>query len=657
MNQIQRKLSSLFLRVLEMINKERLSIETKEPSEALAFRMIVQGLRELTQGLHDNVPGMDQTHSKILSKTKILLTTEGIVENANQILQNLSYFYDLLVPQEKRRLLGQFWTPEPVAELMVTWAIKDANTVFLDPGVGFGVFLKKAIQKFIEFGVPLERIKKQVLGYEISPSLHWMSCLVLDEIYQGLGSVVQLEDYLTCKLSLSPSAIVCNPPYTRHHQIPELYKSIVREELENFFGIKISRYSSLFFYFFLRSIQQLESFGRLAYITPSELFEAKYAKCLEKVLLEYVRPRAIIKFNSSLQVFPGADVEAIITLAEGVGLAPSENIKLVEITNLIDPKTILEVIQSTDESEKTFAWGNVKVLSFSRSNFNVKMLAKFSMKGLKEGWLPLKDFVTVMRGIATGANSFFLLNDTEAQKARIEKEALVPVIAKARDVVGFVLTHDTIDKLRKQYKPVNLLYIKDEGKLIKWPHVREYIRKGEEMNINKRVLVQTRKKWFLMEQRKPAPILYTYLSRKRPRFILNEAQVQALTTFLLIYPKKEIMENKTLLKAFLAILNSNRFLEELKWYARSYGENTIKIEPRELEEVPCPDLFQFKKEIIHQLSELFDELSRAKTVDEEEVIKRKVDEIIVNSASYIQSKNSVPFKQPANVALGWDNES
>jgi hypothetical protein len=160
-----------------------------------------------------------------------------------------------------------------------------------------------------------------------------------------------------------------------------------------------------------------------------------------------------------------------------------------------------------------------------------------------------------------------------------------------------------------------------------------------------------------MEQRKPAPILYTYLSRKRPRFILNEAQVQALTTFLLIYPKKEIMENKTLLKAFLAILNSNRFLEELKWYARSYGENTIKIEPRELEEVPCPDLFQFKKEIIHQLSELFDGLSRAKTVDEEEVIKRKVDEIIVNSASYIQSKNSVPFKQPANVALGWDNES
>jgi hypothetical protein len=112
-----------------------------------------------------------------------------------------------------------------------------------------------------------------------------------------------------------------------------------------------------------------------------------------------------------------------------------------------------------------------------------------------------------------------------------------------------------------------------------------------------------------MERRDPAPIIFTYLGRTNPRFIYNKAKVQALSTFLLVYPKFPI--NDLNLKSFLAILNSPKFIEELRSHSRTYGLGGIKIEPRELMSVSIPNFSELTFEQKKKLAEGFDETTHS----------------------------------------------
>ena len=90
-----------------------------------------------------------------------------------------------------------------------------------------------------------------------------------------------------------------------------------------------------------------------------------------------------------------------------------------------------------------------------------------------------------------------------------------------------------------------------------------------------------------MERRDPPPIFVTYLSRGRPRFILNEAGVVPLNVFLCLYPRAPLPRD-AIIKVW-RYLNSEDALRQFSYLARNYGEDTLKIEPRLLEELRIPE--------------------------------------------------------------------
>jgi len=131
-----------------------------------------------------------------------------------------------------------------------------------------------------------------------------------------------------------------------------------------------------------------------------------------------------------------------------------------------------------------------------------------------------------------------------------------------------------------------------------------------------------------MEQREPAPIYFTYLSRKKSRFIYNSAGVLALNVFLCIYPEPRIAENQIVLKALLAVLNSMVSKQTLRHVGRSYGGDTIKLEPRELDRVPVLNLLKLGETECRRLATLFDTLCAANSDEEEDAIRRAIDEMV-----------------------------
>jgi len=103
-----------------------------------------------------------------------------------------------------------------------------------------------------------------------------------------------------------------------------------------------------------------------------------------------------------------------------------------------------------------------------------------------------------------------------------------------------------------------------------------------------------------MEKREVPPIIFTLLARDNPRFILNEAGVRPVNVFHLIYPKLEIVKNECV-EILWALLNSQFSMLNLREVGRKYGGNTIKIEPRELDNLlvfnRCRYLKKIKSEI------------------------------------------------------------
>ena len=87
--------------------------------------------------------------------------------------------YQFLVPQKIRHDLGEYYTPDWLAELLINKIKYDGNLDkrVLDPACGSGTFLVLSIKKareyleehFDDFGAALEKITENIVGFDLNP--------------------------------------------------------------------------------------------------------------------------------------------------------------------------------------------------------------------------------------------------------------------------------------------------------------------------------------------------------------------------------------------------------------------------------------------------------------------------------------------------------
>ncbi len=89
----------------------------------------------------------------------------------------IAEMYQALIPFEKKKELGQIYTPSEVAKKMVQLAVHDPNDIILDPACGCGTFLKEVYshlaqlqqdQNAISQSLLHEKLLEQVWGVEIN---------------------------------------------------------------------------------------------------------------------------------------------------------------------------------------------------------------------------------------------------------------------------------------------------------------------------------------------------------------------------------------------------------------------------------------------------------------------------------------------------------
>ncbi len=473
--------------------------------------------------------------------------------------------------REALREKGQFWTPAWVAEAMVAYALGGGADSLFDPAVGAGAFFSAAEVIAREtgwrpvcWGVELHRSTLDHARGKGVPEAHLKGVAVGDFVLDPPAGPFP--------------AIVANPPYIRHHRLSAGIKASLRRLGASLLGTPLDGRAGLHVYFLLRALSLLQEGGRLAFIVPADTCEGVFAPSLWRWISRGYRLDAVVTFTPDASPFPGVDTNPLVLMIRGD--RPAESFLWAQC------------LQTDGAALRQWALKGLPAISSPALDIHTRSLSEGLATGLSRpptraasGGPVLREFASVMRGIATGANGFFHLTRAQAADLSIPDEFLLSAVGRTRDVPGDEVTPETMATLDSAGRPT-LLFSPDGRPQDQFPPaVQQYLSRGVAMGLPQRRLIATRRPWYRMERRRPPPILFAYLGRRSARFIRNRGGGVPLTGFLCVYPHRK---DDAFVEALWRVLSDDRTVANLPLVGKSYGGGAIKVEPRALETLPLP---------------------------------------------------------------------
>lgn len=455
-------------------------------------------------------------------------------------LDILGQAYMKILSSSARRVNGQVFTPPWAAEFMTKWVMRSKPKDVLDPGCGSGVLLLAALEARCSHArfIGIDKDPIAVLMTQKNVELH------------GFRADVRLNDFLIDDIKDRPSAIVCNPPYTRHHFLTSNEKDQIASTIGQRLGLRRTRSASLHALFLARALEIASDGAHLAFITPAQWLDTAYGREVKNFLEEVAHISAVIELDPDF--FPHASTSAAITLivkAPANGRSP----QMFRIgRRLPKPDDMLQELAK-------------------RASLSQKAVTKDRRL---RGRIKLGELAVVHRGVATGHNKFFVLSDAERRTRCLSKTYLRPCIASPRYFDGTKLTSAIIEGLSDELPRWLLVARKhrDKGPL------SDYLKHGRQIKVDERYLARHRSPWFSITFKDTFPILFTYLNQRNPRFVRNISGAVPLNTWLVIEPRKGIDPDElfnALTDPVVVQLASQR--------GRHYGHGLWKLEPSEVE--------------------------------------------------------------------------
>ncbi len=490
----------------------------------------------------------------------------------------------------RRKEIGQYFTPEEVAKFMAQWVCKPSATIrILDPSIGCGILARYCLDTIQSID---DTIEFKLDGYDIDMVMIECAKNTLNDYMEHINLIHT--DFLLDSNANKYDIIIANPPYVKNNKIRN--RNEYRRELRSRYNITLEATASLYAYFIIKSIEMLSEDGRLAFIVPVEWLNAGYGEKLKEKLLDTLSIEALVIFEGDDFIFEDGMSSAVIILGKKP-LDKKNKVKFIGLTKWYGISYLNNALQTCEIDKPN------TIAVMKQSDLNPKDKWSVYINGYEsdvyEGTIPLNQLFFVRRGIATGANSFFTLSDEEVNEWRIDSKYLQPIITKAAYATDRIFSQDHYEELKTQGKKVYLLNVRDESPNQK---ITNYLKFGEKQEIHKRYLTRKRKRWFFVEQRDVAPIWIKVFFRDRIRLILNQTDCRNLTSFHGIYPKKGS-------EAFLVplILYSLSEIGEkiMASQIRHYGGGLKKLEPRDVESMMIPDFTLLTQAELELLESLF----------------------------------------------------
>ena len=256
----------------------------------------------------------------------------------------LGKIFERLIPREEQVLLGQFYTPRPISDLLVALTVEDEWPTIVDPGCGSGTFLLSAYDYLkSQTRRTHSELLSTIWGFDLSPFATELSAINLfrqemtqfdnfPRVIPGSFFERRVGETISFPPSRATSAstkipvpvpqfrcVVGNPPYLRSQNQddldPQYRKRLFSAAVAA--GISAHAKTDLFAFFVYHALSFMPVGARLGFVTPASWLTGDYAAALQKLLLGKLRLVGVVS-SSAESFFPHVDINTVLLVAEVV---------------------------------------------------------------------------------------------------------------------------------------------------------------------------------------------------------------------------------------------------------------------------------------------------------------------------------------------------
>jgi adenine-specific DNA-methyltransferase len=475
----------------------------------------------------------------------------------------LAALYNACISSRSRRRLGTVFTPKPVVDHMIELVdrgLAGERAIIIDPGAGVGAFSIAAARRWPQSTTVAVDINPVTLGllatriaFEIDADPERA------EIYKRIdlrfGNYLDLfrEIYTECK---GPIAALGNPPYTRVQQLPlgERCRAI---DLAG--GIIDNGHANLATLIQAMTLRHMRPDDVSCMLLPGSFSYTRASLGLRREMWRSSRPIAVEQWPAAERLFTGHSVQAAI-----ISIGPAQANP--------GPLQLASVELAETEVRATASW------SLSREEPEPRSWFAAESEDPVADSVPLASLAKVRRGIATGANHMFFLDDETA--ARLPDSVCVEGIQSLRGFDGDCLDREAHRRLNGSRGRRWLLAIPPATELS--GELKSYVQ-GFEGSVKDRFLPSKRPLWYSLSLSAPPPILISPLSKGEFRVVTNAIGAIPSNNLFGIYPAQESDVER--ISNWLRSTDGQR---ELRRVSRRYPGGSYKLEPRDLGSAGIP---------------------------------------------------------------------
>lgn len=476
---------------------------------------------------------------------------------------------------ELRKARGAFFTPDAITRYVTDWAIRSSTDTVLEPSAGDAAFLVQAVRRFQEHG----SVAPTVDGVEIHEHSAVVACRRVREA--GGNPNITVGDFFLVEPQACYSVVVGNPPYIRYQDFSG--DSRIRSRAAALrAGVSLTALASSWAAFAVHSALFLKDGGRMGLVLPAELLSVNYAAAVRQFLFDRFRSVELVLFNE--QVFPEAEADVVLLLADGFNEGPTDHATIYQAQNA-DALASLSGPLTWKPSDPSAKWTGMLVDPDA-----VEPLRTLRAEG---HFTSLDTWGDTTLGMVTGNNRYFALSPARVKELGLPRKDLVRLSPPGSSHLrGLELSTSAMTKLGQQGKSTWMFRPASKPS----PTSQAYIDAGHLAGVDEAYKCRVRKPWYRVPLLQPADLLLTCMNADTPRLTTNTAGAHHLNSVHGVYLDDQHRElGRELLP--IASLNSVTLLNA-EMVGRSYGGGILKLEPREADvwAMPSPTHVQANAE-------------------------------------------------------------
>ena len=207
----------------------------------------------------------------------------------------------------------------------------------------------------------------------------------------------------------------------RHHHLNALQKYRLRQQLAQSLHLELSGLAGLYCYFLLLCHDWMEDGGLAVWLIPSEFMDVNYGSTLRRYLAERVTLLHIHRFCPTDVQFTDALVSSAVVVFRKLPPPPGHAARFSFGGPIEHPQK--EAMVPVEKLRWSHKWTQFPGGAAPSA----------------DGELTLGDLFSIKRGLATGANNFFVLTEERVRALELPQQFLKPILPSPRHLTGDVI--------------------------------------------------------------------------------------------------------------------------------------------------------------------------------------------------------------------------